>query len=134
MRKSLLLTMAAPVFKDPAKQLQEQLQTAIQSPSFQQLPLSNVPIGVSANPAPMEMTAEMITRQNAVIKRLEDDFDKTKDKAEKQRIVNVIRSHLKDFPGTTSARLAEFEKIVGGRRRRHTKRRRNRKTKKKYSS
>jgi hypothetical protein len=127
--------MAAPVFKDPAKQLQEELQTAIQSPSFQNVPFSNIPKGASASPGPMEMTPEMITRQNAVIKRLEDDFDKTKEKAEKQRIVKIIRSHLKDFPGTKSARLSEFEKIVGGRRRRHTKRRRsNRKTKKNYSS
>ncbi len=124
--------MAAPVFKDPAKQLQEDVQFMVSLSSQGKMPV----ISSSGSPPPMEMTKEMITRQNAVIKRLEDDFDKTKDKAEKQRIVNVIRSHLKDFPGTTSVRLAEFEKIVGGRRkhRRQTKRRRLRKTKKNYSS
>lgn len=127
--------MAAPSFKDPAKQLQEDVEVMVSLTSGKKMPV----IG-SVEAKPMEMTPEMITRQNAVIKRLEGDFVKAKDKVELQRIVNVIRSHLKDFPGTTSSKIAEFEqtlKTMGGRRkRRHTKRRRHSKskTKKFYSS
>ena len=109
----------APVFGDPAKDLQMRLQAAMDDPSFRALPGVSYPPGTKLQVPPMAMTPERIAQQNAVIQRLEGDWAKG-DKAEKTRIEWVIRSHLRDFPGTTS-------KLIKGARRRKTRGRKSRK-------
>lgn len=125
-----------PVFGDPAVALKKDLQAALDranaaAPAGSGVahPPGTVLVGQQMSLTPAQRAAQ-VPIQNSNIQRLEAEWDSATP-SRKRDIVVGIKSLLQGFPGTTSAKLADFERQLGGRRRRkHTKRHRRRSTRK----
>lgn len=124
-----------PVFGDPARELKLDLQAALDranaaAPAGSGVahPSGTVVYGKQLSLTPAQRAAQ-VPIQNSTIQRLESSWT-TADASRKRDIVVGIKSLLQGFPGTTSAKLADFERQLGGRRRKHTKRHRRRSTRK----